>query len=66
MQVPFTLDVVARSGQPGEIRHQTAQPLNNRRLTMKFSPRLRLTLIAGAALLAACGGNDDYVAPIVP
>ena len=33
---------------------------------MKFSPRLRLTLIAGAALLAACGGNDDYVAPIVP
>ena len=33
---------------------------------MKFSPRLRLTLIAGAVLLAACGGNDDYVAPIVP
>ncbi|MBX3587211.1 MAG: alpha/beta hydrolase [Ramlibacter sp.] len=33
---------------------------------MKFPPRLHLTLIAGAALLASCGGGGDAPVVVVP
>ena len=33
---------------------------------MKMPSTFRLAVLASATLLAACGGGDDYVAPIVP